>query len=251
LIFAFLLLPFDFLSATTHYPKPTGYVSDFARVLDQDSRQSLENTLSQFERSTTNEIAVVTVPSLEGDSVEDYANRLFKEWGIGKKGKDNGVLILIAPHDRKMRIEVGYGLEARLTDGIAGQIIRERMTPYFKQSDYISGIFAGVQDIQQVLTNGQRLHSDFGEYRTDNGGLIIGVLLIVFVFLFLSFLNSRRGQRWKRGGFSGWPGGFGDGGFSGGGFSGGGFGSGGFGGGGSFGGFGGGGSGGGGASGGW
>src|SRR6185369_4660356 len=87
-----LLLPILCLAAK--YPKPKGYVSDFANILDTSSRQQLEQELSEFERSTTHEIAVVTIPSLENNTVEDFAGRLFKEWGIGKKGKDNGVLIL-------------------------------------------------------------------------------------------------------------------------------------------------------------
>src|SRR5690348_9508325 len=119
--FLFLCLIWSFcnspiLFASSH-SKPQGYVSDFAHVLSSDTRQALEAKLSNFERATTNEIAVVTVPSLEGDTEEDYAVRLFKEWGIGKKGKDNGVLILIAPHERRARIEVGYGLEEVLPDG--------------------------------------------------------------------------------------------------------------------------------------
>src|SRR6185295_16176706 len=117
-------------------------------VLDPASKQSLEQQLSEFEHSTSNEIAVVTVPSLEGDTIEDYAVRLFKEWGIGKKGKDNGILILVAPNERKVRMEVGYGLEPQLTDGMAGQIIRENMTPYFRQAQYGQGIIAAIEAIK-------------------------------------------------------------------------------------------------------
>ena len=92
--------------------------------------------LRDVEQQTTAEIAVVTVPSLDGMTVEEYASRLFKAWGIGKKGRDNGVLVLVAPTEHKMRIEVGYGLEAVLPDGLAGQIVRTECLPRFKEGDY-------------------------------------------------------------------------------------------------------------------
>lgn len=118
------------------FPEPTGHVNDFAQLLSSDYRQSLEQELVDFEEETTAEIAVVTIESLEGDSIEEYAVRLFEQWGIGKKEKDNGLLILIAKEDREMRIEVGYGLEPVITDGRAGRIIREKMRPAFREENY-------------------------------------------------------------------------------------------------------------------
>jgi len=144
-------LPLVCLSAAVHYPSPTGYVTDAANILDASSRQTLEQQLSDFEKQTSIEIAVATVPSLEGETVEDYAVALFKQWGVGKKGKDNGVLLLIAPNERKMRIEVGYGLEGKLNDGLCGQIIRDQITPEFKIGHYGLGIAHGVDTIVQVL----------------------------------------------------------------------------------------------------
>src|SRR5262249_12642103 len=96
-------------------------------------------------------IAVATVPTLEGDTVESYSVELFKRWGVGKKGKDNGVLILVAPSEHKTRIEVGYGLESQLTDGTCGEIIREEMLPAFRQNKYGPGLVAAVAAIQRPL----------------------------------------------------------------------------------------------------
>src|ERR1019366_5484315 len=106
------------------FPQARGRVNDFAGVLQEPSRRMLEQICADVERATSAELAVVTVASLKVDTVEAVSNRLFREWGIGKKDKNNGVLILVAPKDRKMRIEVGYGLEAVLPDGLAGEIVR-------------------------------------------------------------------------------------------------------------------------------
>jgi uncharacterized protein len=113
-------------SANAAFPVPQKYVSDNAEVISAPVRQAINGTLRSLETDTTVEVAVVTVQSLDGMTVEDYANRLFKEWGIGKKGADNGVLVLVAPSERTMRVEVGYGLEPILPDGLAGEVIRTR-----------------------------------------------------------------------------------------------------------------------------
>ena len=144
------------------FPVPQGYVNDAAAILDPQTRAELTARLREIERQTTAEIAVVTVASLDGLTVEDYANRLFKAWGIGKRGRNNGVLILVAPAERKMRIEVGYGLEPVLPDGLAGQIIRDACLPRFRKNDYAGGIREAVGRISavvvanHVLTDGER-----------------------------------------------------------------------------------------------
>ena len=107
-------------------------------------RPSIDRRLDQLEQQTSSEIAVATVESLDGMSVEEYANRLFKEWGVGQAKQDNGVLVLVAPNEREMRIEVGYGLEGVLPDGLAGQVIRDDFTPRFRENDYSGGIRNGV-----------------------------------------------------------------------------------------------------------
>lgn len=133
-------------------PKPRGYVSDFAGLISPAARESLERRLSDFEKKTGNEIAVVTVENLSGTTIEDYAVRLFENWKIGKKGKDNGVLLLVAKGERKVRIEVGYGLEPLLTDVQASRIIRESISPAFKAGDYDRGFREGVDRIIGTLS---------------------------------------------------------------------------------------------------
>lgn len=136
--------------------KPTGFVNDFAGVLSVEQKASLEQMLLGNKQATGNEITVVTVQSLGGDTVENYAVQLFKEWGIGQKGKDTGALLLIAIGDRTMRIEVGYGLEPTLTDAISSRIIRNSITPQFKEGKYYEGIAAGVEQMV-AATKGEAL----------------------------------------------------------------------------------------------
>lgn len=125
----------------------SGYVNDFAHVLSMEHKNTLEKKLELFNASTTNEIAIVTVPDLGGDYIEHYASELFKSWGIGTKKNNNGVLLLVAVNDRKMRIEVGYGLEGALTDAGASQIIRNDLVTSFKQNDFYGGIDKATDDI--------------------------------------------------------------------------------------------------------
>ena len=128
-------------------PYLTGRVVDNAEILKPDTRKQLAETLRQHEQKTTNQIAVLTVRTLHGESVEEYAVRVFAAWKLGQKGKDNGVLVVVAPQDRRMRIEVGYGLEGTLPDAVAARIIRNVMTPRFKGGDYDGGIAEGVKAI--------------------------------------------------------------------------------------------------------
>ena len=128
-------------------PYLTGRVVDNAEILKPDTRKRLADALRQHEQRTTNQVAVLTVRTLQGESVEEYAVRVFENWKLGKKGKDNGVLVVVAPQDRRMRIEVGYGLEGVLPDATAARIIRNVMTPRFKDGDYDGGIAQGVDAI--------------------------------------------------------------------------------------------------------
>src|SRR5262245_10083242 len=150
------------VSLQAAFPKPEGFVTDAANVLDSPTRSELARLLGDVEQQTSAEIALATVPSLDGMTVEEYANKLFREWGIGKKKIDNGVLVLVAPSERKMRIEVGYGLEPILPDGLAGSIIREDFLPKFRNDDDAGGIRAGVAHVadivrrNHVLTAGER-----------------------------------------------------------------------------------------------
>ena len=153
------LLLASFASAYTSPGQPAGFVNDYAGMLSSSERQALEQKISDFKASTTNEIAVVTISSLDGDTIENYANELFNEWGIGKKGKDNGVLILISKDDRKMRIEVGYGLEPSLTDAQSFWIINKVMAPAFKQENYYQGVNGALDKIIAAI-GGEKIPSE-------------------------------------------------------------------------------------------
>ena len=210
--------------------QPHGYVNDFAGVLPAAQHAALENYLADLERQTGIEIAVVAVPSLDGGEVDDFTNRLFQKWRVGKKGKDNGVMILAAIQDRKARIEVGYGLESVLPDAMAGRILREQMFPLFKQGRYADGLTAAVQEVARTVTDhtGGRLT---GVYPTENNNSVrqgeyipaVKVVMIaafLIIFLVIGYLKqtptgrrggySSRGYYSYGGGFSGGGGGFSD-----------------------------------------
>lgn len=194
-IFTLYLLPLT-SSFAVSYPSPQGYVSDYTDTLSQEFKTNLDNNLKQFEEKTTNEIAVVMINSLEGDTIENYAVRLFEQWKIGKKEKDNGLLLLIAKNDRKLRIEVGYGLEPQLTDAQAGDIIRNTISPEFKKGDYQTGILNGVTMIEKKL-QGEALPIVKENNGTSGMAGIIIFLIILFsltgipLFLGLTYLLGR------------------------------------------------------------
>jgi len=247
--------------------KPSGYVNDFAHVIDARSAAEIEAYCGSVERATGAQFAVVTVDSLEDETVEDVAVRLFKEWGIGKKGTDEGLLLILAIKDHKNRIEVGYGLEPVITDGYAGGVLRG-IRPILRQGNYGGALLAVAQELGQhvaeakgVTIEGQPVRRTSPRDSDGGGGSIIGIFVFFLILVFLIRLFSGRSGRGGPGGSGSGMGGFltgmilgnmmgggRQGGWGGGGFGGGGWGGGG---GGGFGGFGGGGSGGGGASGGW
>jgi uncharacterized protein len=237
--------------------KPTGYVSDYAGVLSDGAKAQLEQLAGQVDSQAHAQIVVVTIKTLDGDSIDEFANVLFQKWGIGAKGTDRAVLLLLAIQDRKRRIEVGYGLEGILPDGKAGDIGRA-MVPALQQGDYDAAVETGVGQIAQVIADDAHVSLtasvpvETEEPQEQSHGSPAGILLFFVVLVVVAAIGGRSGLLWfllgnfMGGGFGGgdgrrsggWGSGFGGGG--GGGFGGGGFG-----------GFGGGGSGGGGASGGW
>ena len=148
ILFLILNSSFLILSPVTRaltFPSPTGYVNDFANVLPADTKNNLEQQLINLEKEKGIEFSVVTVKSLEGTTVEDYATRLFESWKIGKKGRDNGLLFLLAPNEKKVRFEVGYGLEGTLNDAKVGRILDDYVIPNFKNGDYAKGIQDGTK----------------------------------------------------------------------------------------------------------
>ena len=128
-------------------PTPEGYVNDHANLLSGSEKARLESLLRRFEAETTDQVVLLIIPSLEGDSLEDFSMRVAESWKVGQKGKDNGVIFLVAVDDRKARIEVGYGLEGALTDAQSGRILRSLVFPAFRQGDYYGGIHAGLVGI--------------------------------------------------------------------------------------------------------
>ncbi|MCF7837702.1 MAG: TPM domain-containing protein [Candidatus Marinimicrobia bacterium] len=131
--------------------EPRGYLSDFANLLPGAERAELESLAAELERTTGIQLAVVTLPSLEGGERDDFANRLFARWGIGRQGKDDGVLFLVAVEERVTRIEVGYGLEGELTDAQAGRLLDQYVLPAFRQGDLAGGVAAGTRALADYL----------------------------------------------------------------------------------------------------
>ena len=172
--------------------KPVGYVNDFAEIISPAVETKLETRLESFTASTSNELAVVTLKSLEGDTVENTAVALFEQWGIGQKDKDNGVLLLVVPNERELKIEVGYGLEPVLTDSRAGTIIRDVITPKFKENDYDSGITDGVEAILAVLA-GQEITQSAGTNNYDGGRVVLIIFIMVITFIWLMRRRVRQG----------------------------------------------------------
>lgn len=209
-------------------------VHDEAKVLSQGFISQLESVLKQHEDSTSNQIAVLIVPSLQGEIMEEYTLKVAENWKLGQQEKDNGVLLFIAIGDRKARIEVGEGLEGPLPDAICNQIIRNELAPYFRQDNYEGGVAASVAAIIKAIEGEYVADSEPVKKRRTRGGSFIGTLIILIIVIIISSIRNRgnrgggwsSGTGWYGGGFSGRGGGgwSGGGGFSGGGggFSGGG-----------------------------
>jgi len=225
--------------------KPTGYVNDFAHALDSKTVAQLDDLCQQIDQKAHAQMAVVTVNSLDGIAIEDYAVELFHQWGIGEKATNRGVLILLAVQDHRYRIEVGYGLEPILPDGKVGSFGREAV-PSLKQNDFNGAVLIMTSRVAEVIAQdagiqltGERAPEPEAQPQPESGISTGGIVLLVIVVLLVLFSPLRRLLFWwlllggggggSRGGYGGWGGG----------------------GGGGFGGFGGGSSGGGGASGSW
>lgn len=160
-LLAGLALALALPAAAREVPYLTGRVVDEARVLDDASAAALNATLKAYEAKTGRQIAVLTLPSLEGEPLEDFSIKVARTWKLGRKGANDGVLILVARDDHKARIEVGYGLEGPLTDAASGRIIRDQMVPHFRANDYAGGLRAGVDAVIGTLE---------GSYTPPSGG---------------------------------------------------------------------------------
>jgi uncharacterized protein len=217
LLLAALLLAAGGALAAPAIPPARGYVNDTAGILSPEAKSQIERFLADFQRSDSTQIAVLTIPSLQGEDLEGYSVRVAQSWGIGQKGKDNGALLLVAKAERAVRIEVGYGLEGQLTDLLAGRIVDQEIVPRFKSGDFDGGVKAGVQAMAGAVR---------GAYKGDpprqqKKQRFPYEALIWLLFLgpgVLRMFAGGRGGRSRGGGYYG--GGFGGGG--GGGFGGGG-----------------------------
>ena len=191
----FFWIALSFLSFVAHaqeVPYFSGYVNDYAHLLTESTRQELEARLKDHEERTTNQVTVLTIESLEGASLEEYSSGVAESLKIGQKEKDNGILLLVARDDRKIRIEVGYGLEPYLTDAYAGRIIREVITPHFRDGDYDAGIAAGVNAILEKVEGIDEL-SEPEVVQQDQGFSLITILLaIVSAIAGFFFIKHRR-----------------------------------------------------------
>ena len=214
--------------STPEFPELTGRVVDRAEMLPPQVEARLSQMLQAHEQASTEQVVVVTVPNLQGYPIEDYGYQLGRHWGIGQEGEDNGALLIVAEEERKIRIEVGYGLEGRLTDADSSVIINRIITPAFRQGDFQSGIVNGAAAMIQVL-GGEPMAAPQSQQpvalqEKPKAGMVALFFIIMMAVVF--FIGSRGG----RGGaallgaalLGGAMGGRGGGGFGGGGFGGGG-----------------------------
>jgi len=236
-----LLLLVSAPAAAQDFPKLTGRVVDGANIIPPADEAALTQKLEALETASSRQLVVATVPSLQGNDIADFGYQLGRHWGIGQKGANNGMILLVAPNERKVRIDVGYGLEPIMTDALSHQIITQQILPAFKRNDYPGGINAGADAIiaqlqappeqaEQKAIAAQQQARERGR-SGDGGGSIVPLIFwgVVFLFFILPMLRGRRGRRHRRSGVwvwgpglggGGWGGGSGGGGF--GGFGGGG-----------------------------
>ena len=179
------------------FPPLTGRVVDGASILDPATKQALEQKLADFETKTSGQFVVVTLKSLQGTSIEDFGYQLGRYWQIGQKDKNSGVLLIVAPNERKVRIEVGYGLEGNLTDAVSRLIIENAILPRFRANDYAGGIRRGVDDIIQAATVNPEEWRSRAQKRPDHQSSSVDLfmmilLLIVFIMIVRSVSRQSR-----------------------------------------------------------
>ena len=190
--------------------KPQGYVSDFAQVVDPAAKVQLENFCATVEQSTGSQIALVTLPSLENEPIEDVANTLFRAWGVGQKGKNEGILLLLSVNDRRSRLEIGYGLEPILPDGLSGSILRE-MRPALRQQAYGEALMAAAETIGAAIAKTKNVTLTATLPRTirptsDDSippAVIAGGLIFLFLLIRIVAYALRAGGRGGPGGGGG------------------------------------------------
>jgi uncharacterized protein len=203
-LFLILLSVFAAPVSAQTFPPLTGRIVDNANLLSPEQEAALTTKLEALEKSTGRQLVVATMPDLQGYEIEDYGYQVGRAWKIGQKGQNNGIILLVAPNQRKVRIEVGYGLEPYVTDALSSRIIQEQILPRFKAGDFPGGIEAGTDALlaqlrlpedQAQARQSQILKEDQGETRRARGGGIpIGLIFWIVVAVFV-FSSMRRGQR--------------------------------------------------------
>jgi uncharacterized protein len=224
------------LAGAAAVPALRGRVNDYAQILTPEQSNALDAQLARLEQDTGHQVAVLTLPSLDGEDIEGFSIRVAENWKIGKKGFDNGVILIVAVNDRKLRLEVGYGLEGILPDLTANRIIRDYIVPPFRSGDFAAGIVSGINAVEKVIRK-EPLPETARKQAQGRGSSLNFIVMLVITFAILglfgfsSAANRRSNGMWATGSrrrgptFWGGTGGFGGGGFGGGGgggFSGGG-----------------------------
>jgi uncharacterized protein len=217
-LLALLLLLVATVAHAQTFPPFTGLVTDAANVLPADRKAALEAKLEALQQQTKRQLVVATIPDLQGYAIEDYGYRLGRAWGVGLKGADNGAILIVAPKDRKVRVEVGYGLEPVLTDALSSVIIQTRIVPAFKSGDVPGGIDAGVDALVEQLrlpddqakakVAAAEAQFDRTHRRAGGGGHVpLGAIfwLLVVAFVILSGMRRRAGRSYYGSGGSNWP----------------------------------------------
>lgn len=233
LTLVFLALP---ATAAPEFPAPTGRVVDAANILSDSTEKSLTRKLEVLQRKNSRELAVVTLPSLGGYDISDYGYQLGRAWGIGQGKLNNGAILIVAPKERRVRVEVGYGLEPILTDAFSSVVINTQIRPRFRQKDYDGGVTAGVDALieqmtlepsaaeQRAAAAAQQLAQGDDEGSPAGFAAVVLIMIVIFIIfgrnpalwpLLFMIASSGRGGRSYGGGFGGYGGGSGGGGFGG------------------------------------
>ena len=184
------------------FPDLTGRITDNSKLLNPEDKAAIETELAALEAKSTDQVAVVTVPTLDGYTIEDYGYQLGRQWGIGQAGKDNGVLLIVAPNERKVRIEVGRRLEPLLTDTMSSLIVQNAILPAFRRGDFSGGIRAGVRDIKDVLLGDaeavkERAKGSGKAGEIDTMALII-IALWIAIFVYIMYVQIRQARQYPR-----------------------------------------------------
>jgi uncharacterized protein len=199
-----LLISTAALAEIPEKPVPPRLVNDFAGVLSAGEQSQLESSLVQFSRETSTQIVVVTVKDLDGDEPAEYAFRLGEKWGIGQKGKDNGIVILLKPKQGNSKgqvfIATGYGLEGVLPDAVVnGTVVDKEMIPHFMENDYYQGLASGIKVIMDISRGEYSAEEYKQNYAKQNDGVFPGILFFIVIFIIVSALRGRRNRFYSPG----------------------------------------------------